>query len=242
MAKRFTDTNKYKNPFIRGLQGPYKVLWDYLYHDCDHAGIWIVDFEIAQIYVGADLCIGRNEALGVFNSDKKRIIEINNGEKWFIPGFIEFQYGKLNKENRAHKSVIDILTKNKIKIDDKGLVRSLEGCKDKDKDKDKDLDKDKEFHDFFEKARKIYPGKKRGHKTELENFIKKHKDWKQASEVMESSVTEQIADKEKRADAGLFVAEWKNFGTWINQRCWEEEPGEIKCPSNNNQSTNNGMI
>ena len=51
MAKRFTDTNKYKKPFIRGLQGAYKLFWDYLYHDCDHAGIWIVDFEIAQTYL-----------------------------------------------------------------------------------------------------------------------------------------------------------------------------------------------
>jgi len=26
MPKRFTDTEKWKKPFIRGLQGPYKLL------------------------------------------------------------------------------------------------------------------------------------------------------------------------------------------------------------------------
>lgn len=139
MAKRFTDTNKYKKPFIRGLQGAYKVLWDYLYHDCDHAGIWIVDFEIAQIYVGSDLPINKANALKFFNESEKRIIEIDYGTKWFIPSFISFQYGELKESNRAHNSVINIL-KNK------GLISSLQGAKDMDKvkDMDKELDKDKD--------------------------------------------------------------------------------------------------
>ena len=47
--KRFTDTDKYKKPFIRGLKGAYKLLWDYLYHECDNAGVWIDDFDVAQI-------------------------------------------------------------------------------------------------------------------------------------------------------------------------------------------------
>ena len=137
MAKRFTDTNKYKKPFIRGLQGAYKLLWDYLYHDCDHAGIWIVDFDIAQIYIGNDMQVNKEEALKCFNKDEKRIIEIDNGKKWFIPSFIEFQYGELNSKNRAHNSVISILKKYDLwETDNKGLISPLQGCKDKDMDKD----------------------------------------------------------------------------------------------------------
>ena len=95
MAKRFTDTNKYKKPFIRGLQGAYKFFWDYLYHECDHAGIWIVDFEVAQLYVGKDMPINKEDALKYFNNGEKRIIEIDNGIRWYIPSFIEFQYGRI---------------------------------------------------------------------------------------------------------------------------------------------------
>jgi hypothetical protein len=135
MAKRFTDTNKYKKPFIRGLQGAYKLLWDYLYHDCDHAGIWIVDFEIAQLYIGKDMPVNKADALRYFNSDEKRIIEIDDGKKWFIIPFIEFQYGVLDGRNRVHNSVL--LELNKYNIN-KGLISSLQGAKDKDKDKDKD--------------------------------------------------------------------------------------------------------
>jgi len=148
MAKRFTDTEKYKKPFIRGLKGAYKILWDYLYHDCDHAGIWIVDFEIAQIYLGQDMQVNRDDALEYFNKDDKRIIVFDGGKKWFIPGFIDFQYGDLNPENRAHNSVIKILKKYSLtKKYNKGLIAPLQGRKDKDKDKVKD--KVKEILQFF---------------------------------------------------------------------------------------------
>jgi len=143
MAKRFTDTDKYKKPFIRSLQGPYKLLWDYLYHDCNHAGIWIVNFEIAQIYLGKDMQVNKEDALKYFNSGMKRIIEFNGGDSWFIPCFIEFQYGELNESNRAHKSAIQILKSSNLWDIFKGLSSPLQGTKYKDKDKDMDKVKDK---------------------------------------------------------------------------------------------------
>jgi len=146
MAKRFTDTNKYKKPFIRSLKGAYKLLWDYLYHDCDHAGIWIVDFEIAQIYIGADMPVNRKDALKYFNDGEVRIIEFEN-DKWFIPSFIDFQYGELSENNRAHNSVINILKKNNL-YNNKGLIRGLQDPKDKDKDIDKDKNMEKEKTNF----------------------------------------------------------------------------------------------
>jgi len=141
MAKRFTDTDLFKKKFIRGLQGAYKLLWIYIYHDCNHAGIWETDFEVASIKIGLD--ITEEGAIKEFNN---KIILIDNGEKWFIPSFIEFQYGKLNPDNRAHNSVIQILSKYKIdyeKLIIKGHTSPLQGGKDKDMDKDMDKDKEK---------------------------------------------------------------------------------------------------
>jgi len=159
MSKRFTDTDKYKKPFLRGLQGAYKLLWDYLYHDCNHAGIWIVDFDIAQIYIGLDMPVNKIDALKYFNEGEIRIIEFGCGKKWFIPSYIEFQYGKLNIKNRVHESVINILSKYDLYDINKGLISPLQGAKDKDKDKDKDIykekDKDKE-PDFVEEILNIW--------------------------------------------------------------------------------------
>lgn len=230
MAKRFTDTDKYKKPFLRGLQGAYKVLWDYLYHDCDHAGIWIKDFEIAQIYIGTDLPVNEQDALRYFNNGQTRVVPIDNGKKWFVPDFIEFQYGDLNEDNRAHYSVIKILRKyNLLGKMNKPLTRPLQGCKDKDKDKDLDKDKDiRLFSQNFEEVRKLYPGTKLGYQVEFDNFRKKFKDWKNILPLLGPAIITQMEYRESASREDVFVPEWKHFKTWINNRCWEEEPGVIK--------------
>lgn len=150
MAKRFTSTDKYRSPFIRGLQGAYKVLWDYLQHECDHAGIWLVDFEIAQICVGRDLPIDKATALEQFNEEEERVVVLQGGKKWLILDFIREQYGHLNETNRVHKSVIDTLAKNGIRVIDgeietstnKPLTSPLQGAKDKDMDKEKEKEEE----------------------------------------------------------------------------------------------------
>ena len=157
MSKRFTDTNKYKKKFIRELPLAYKVLWDYLYHDCDHSGIWHVNFDIAKLYIGGDIEINEDKALELFNKDEERVIVLNGGSKWFIIPFIRFQYGALDSNNRVHKSVLDLLHREQI---NKGLISTLKGCKDKDKDKDKNKDKEIWFLEYWKK----YPAKGRNGK------------------------------------------------------------------------------
>jgi hypothetical protein len=148
MAKRFTDTDKWKKPFIKTLKAPYKLLWLYILDDCDHSGMWQVDIEVAQIRIGETIDL--REAANVFG-DKITVLE--NGEKWFIQDFIDFQYGQLNPENRAHKSVLNLLDKYK----NKGLTSSLQGAKDKEQDKDmvKVMDKEKE-QDIEERRKNFY--------------------------------------------------------------------------------------
>ena len=109
MAKRLTDTEKFKSKFVRSLKAPYKLLWEYILCDCNHAGIWIVDFEAARMYLGKDIRVLEKQALEAFNKEEKHVIPIDDGEKWFIVGFIEFQYGALNPKNRVHASVIKML-------------------------------------------------------------------------------------------------------------------------------------
>jgi hypothetical protein len=216
MAKRFTDTNKYRKPFIRGLPGPYKLFWDYLYHDCDHAGIWIVDFEIAQIYVGADMPINQDEALTFFNNGEQRIIEFDEGKKWFLKPFIEFQYGELNESNRAHNSVIQILRKNQLL---KPLTSPLQGAEDKVKDKDMVKDKYRKEKSIFEEARKLYPGQKRGTDIEFQNFTKKNRQWKDVLTLLKLAIEQQKETIWRDVDKKFIP----HFSTWINQKRWELE-------------------
>jgi len=127
MPKRFTDTEKWRKPWFRKLPQEYKLLWFYILDDCDHAGIWQVDIDVAEIRTGEEFDV--NKAIEIFDN---KIYVFDNKNKWFIPSFIEFQYGKLNKENRAHNSVISILEKYNLM----GVISPLQGAKDKDKDMD----------------------------------------------------------------------------------------------------------
>lgn len=139
MAKRFTDTEKWKKPFIRSLKAPYKLLWLYVCDDCDHAGIWQVDLEVAEIRIGIKLNL--NEAIKSYGD---KIIVFDNGNKWFIPSFIEFQYPSgLNPQNNAHIGIIKTLEKyqleiNQIKPLNSPLTAPMDMVMDKDKVKDKD--------------------------------------------------------------------------------------------------------
>tara|TARA_R110002020_G_scaffold4709_1_gene20436 strand:+ start:5259 stop:5882 length:624 start_codon:yes stop_codon:yes gene_type:complete len=106
MAKRMTDTEKWKKGFFRELLPKHKLLWLYILDDCNHAGIWDVDIEVASIRIGSKVSL--KEASKVFASQIKIF---DKGNKWFIPKFIDFQYGTLNENSRVHQSVIKILDK-----------------------------------------------------------------------------------------------------------------------------------
>jgi len=164
MAKRFIDTDIFKKQFMRNLETPYKLLWIYILQDCNHAGIWEVDFETAQLKIGS--AITKKEALKNFSG---KILEISEGEKWFIPDFISFQYGQLSESNRAHIGIIQLLKKYdllksdlSVSITNKPLASPLQAPtqgakdmdKDKDKDKDKEMDKDKDKEMDKEKGEK----------------------------------------------------------------------------------------
>ena len=140
MAKRFTDTEKWKKPFIRSLKAPYKLLWLYICDDCDHSGIWQVDIEVAQIRIGEKL--DEIKALSYFGD---KIIPLENNTKWFIPSFIEFQYPSgLSENNKAHTTIIKNLERYKEQIDNfKPLESPLQGDKVMVMVKDKEMVKDK---------------------------------------------------------------------------------------------------
>jgi len=142
VAKRFTETGKWKKKWIRELSPEMKLFWFYLLDNCDHAGIWEVDIKLAAFQIEVEL--DESEILNTFN---RKIVPFKPG-KWFVPKFIVYQYGELNKSNRAHLSVIKILTKyglykglNEV---EQGAYKILEGAKDKDKDKELDKVKDKD--------------------------------------------------------------------------------------------------
>lgn len=76
---------------------------------------------------------------------------------------------------------------------------------------------------MFNEFRVMFGGTKRGNKTEFENFVHKHKDWKVVLPNLKTALVKEIAHRKLKKERNEFVPEWKNMQTWINNRCWEIE-------------------
>jgi hypothetical protein len=127
MPKRFTDTEKWKDPWFCALSEKDRYFWMYLLDNCDHAGIWQVNPMLVNFYFP-----GYSLDPGVFGDR----IQVLNSEKWWLKKFVSFQYGEvLNPENHAHLGVINRLKQVGANM---GLVSPKLAPLDKDKDKVKD--------------------------------------------------------------------------------------------------------
>ncbi len=133
MSKRFTDTEKWKRPWFRNLPAPYREFWIYILDNCDLAGFWYVDYELASFILGQKI-----DSLQAKNLFKKQIVVMTDdsketpaSEKWFIPDFLKFQYGELKPNNNLHRAVLSILDKNKptlISAPGQGLISPSRGA------------------------------------------------------------------------------------------------------------------
>ncbi len=134
MAKRFTDTAKWKDSWYQDLPTKYKLFWVYLLDECDASGVWKPNIRLANFQIGEPF--EEAELKRVFG-DRLEVIE--NGY-WFVKKFIEFQYGELSENCKPHLSVLNLLKNHKIK----GYAKGIHTLKEKEKDKVQDKDQVKE--------------------------------------------------------------------------------------------------
>lgn len=145
MAKRMTDTEKWKRPWFQDLPVSYKMLWLYILDNCDNAGVWYVNLRVAGFMIGADLDI--DMALHFL---KKQIIVADEGNRWVVKDYVSFQYGRFSENSNVHKSVLRALQHYGLTWQDPESLRTLDPLDvgpgtlpGSPKDKDKVLDKAK---------------------------------------------------------------------------------------------------
>jgi hypothetical protein len=110
--KRFTDTNKWDDPWFSRLDLKHKMLWIYICDHVDHAGVWDPNQTHAEYFIGHKL--NWDEVMVIFDS---KIRLLNNG-RWWLPSFIGFQFGtKLNGDTNLHRSIIALLQKHGLTDD-----------------------------------------------------------------------------------------------------------------------------
>jgi len=149
--KRFTETQKWEDPWFRRLKPEMKLLWQWILDRCDSAGVIDPDLELASFQIGY---LYPMDTLCEFDG---RVIKTDGG-KFFIPKFIEFQYGRLSEDCRAHGPAFQSLRKHGLEGYSKGIHTLQVKVKVKDEVKDtetEEVPKPKsrgtieEFHQFF---------------------------------------------------------------------------------------------
>lgn len=214
MAKRFTDNEKWKKRFFRDLPMEYKLLWIYILDDCNHAGIWDVDLEVAGIRIGYK----HFDLESVAATFYEQIVVFKDGDKWFIPDFICFQYGVLNPNSRVHQSVIQLLERYDL----------YEACRDCDYIEEKPKPKKKRFAaPSIEEVNEYCI--ERNNNVNAEAFINFYeskgwlvgkspmKDWKAAVRTWEKNNFKQL-DSNSKNKVGTNLATWKNVKNLIDNK------------------------
>jgi hypothetical protein len=216
MAKRFTDSEKWEDSWFLELSNEYKLAWIYLLDKCDHAGFYKVNIRMMNFCLNStfteksilDILIGR--------------IQVLSTEKWFIPKFINFQYGDLDDSSRFHKSILKTL-KNE------GVLTEYRQGMDTPQDKDKVLDKDKDKNNInnetdisdHDKAKSgwwesfwfLYP-RKVGMSNAMHEFagqIRTDKDFSDLMIALKNYINSDEVKANKKMNCDRWLADWRGW-------------------------------
>lgn len=127
--KRFTETQKWEDPWFRKLKPEMKLLWQWLLDRCDNAGVIDPDIDLASFQIGYQYPMDTLLGFG------DRVVKLPGG-KHFIPKFISFQYGKLSEDCKAHNPIFLSLEKHGLKGYPKGIHTLQEMEEDKETEKE----------------------------------------------------------------------------------------------------------
>ena len=131
MSKRFTDTDKWDDPWYMELPVKYKLFWVFMLDNCSPAGIYKINIRLASFQIGEPF--EESEIKRVF---AERIFEIAPG-KWFVKKFIKYQYGTLSENCKPHQPIIKEL-RNYENIEDIRVFLPLRTRQEQYKDQDKE--------------------------------------------------------------------------------------------------------
>ena len=167
MAKRFTETTKWGDPWFSELEASKKLLWLYLLDTCDHAGVYKHSPRLTQFHTDE-----RHTVESICELFPNRCLMISE-ELIFIPKFLKFQYPsgigsnkpaivsvvkRLNELNLMN-TVEELFSNDYIMIKE-SLKNSSKTIKDKDKVKDKskvkETEKEKEQREMLKEQKDLF--------------------------------------------------------------------------------------
>jgi len=107
MAKRLTDSDKWRDEWFSELEALDKLLWIYMLDNCDHAGYYKHARKLCNLLTGCDYSL--DDIIEVFGG---RVIKVKD-RALIIPKFLMYQYPNgLNSKKPVILSVVKLLEKH----------------------------------------------------------------------------------------------------------------------------------
>lgn len=100
--KRFTDTEKWRDPWYRELPPRLKCLWQFFCDTCDHAGVFQIDWKLASFEIGERVTVKDLEVFG----DRLQLLPSG---RYLIRKYVKFQSGSLSESCPAHKPILKLI-------------------------------------------------------------------------------------------------------------------------------------
>lgn len=214
--KRFTATEKWEKPWYQELPPHIKCLWQYICDKCDAAGVWEPNWKVAS------LSIGKTVSAADLKHFEGRIATFKGG-KIVIGSFVEFQYGKLSRECRAHFPIFRLIEKHTLSI---GYQKAIHSLQEQEQEQEEETEEEEETETGtpitppespFDKFWRQYP--RRVGKGDAEKAWGKHGCDKILENIL-AAVDRCKVSADWKKNAGEFIP---HPATWLNRRGWEDE-------------------
>jgi len=129
-VKRFSETQKWSDPWFMDLPAKWKLMWLYLLDNCDNAGVWTPNMRLAAVQIGEPM--EGSEAIRTF-ADRVQVLPSG---KWHVIKFVQYQYGKLSEDCRPHQQVLSLIKSHGLDTLSIPYTKGIVRVQDKDKDKE----------------------------------------------------------------------------------------------------------
>lgn len=177
MAKRLTDSEKWKDEWFLSLDNDSRMIWIYILDNCTHAGLLKKNLKMMNFCCNTSLT--DEKIREIFEG---RLVDL--GDTYFIPKFLKFQYGNLSSEKPVIVSVRKELSLHKdYKMIAESLPNDCQIIKSKSKDKSKDKDilfKECEFLNF-ESFRDAFVLNPKYQKYDVNFYYEAVKNWSEST-------------------------------------------------------------
>lgn len=226
MATRFTDDEKWGDPWFRRLKPYEKLLFVFLCDNCNWAGFYELDEDYIKFHIGQVEGAYNGALDGALKALSDKII-IRDGWVW-VRNFLKHQRNEvLNPNNPAHKNIIQRINDQLDRFSGVpqfdemlGLQRGIQwGIKSPiGKEEEKETVKEKEYGEQFLKFWELYPVKVG--KMKAWSLWKKHGLNKRLDEVL--TALEMYCESEQwLRDGGKYIP---HPSTWLSQGRYDDTP------------------